>query len=255
MQDYGLVSIITPTYNCGRFIGETIESVKSQSYCNWEMLIVDDCSTDNTQEIVESYAKNDPRIQYHCLEKNSGAAVARNTALKLAKGSWIAFLDSDDLWKPQKLERQLKFMIDNNYKFSYTEHDSINEDGSQTRMYVTGPSHVNKLGMFCFCWVGCLTVMYKNDIETIQIPNLKKNNDYAIWLKVIKYYDCYLLKENLSTYRIRKGSISHDKLSNLIRSHYELYRISEKMNPLESYSMVGLNCISAIIKKLSLIHI
>ena len=100
MQDKGLVSIITPTYNCGKFITETIQSVKAQSYTNWEMIIVDDCSSDDTKVVVEELQKNDSRIRYYCLEKNSGAAVARNTALKLAKVRWIAFLDSDDLWYP-----------------------------------------------------------------------------------------------------------------------------------------------------------
>ena len=108
-----LVSIITPTYNCGRFIAETIESVQAQTYTNWEMIIIDDCSTDHTDEIVAMYSERDSRIKYHCLKRNSGAAIARNTALRMAVGRWIAFLDSDDLWHPEKLERQVKFMIDN----------------------------------------------------------------------------------------------------------------------------------------------
>ena len=116
-----LVSIITPTYNCGPFIAETVGCVRSQTYPNWEMLIIDDCSTDNTKEIVARF--NDPRIKYYCLPVNSGAAVARNTALKMARGRWIAFLDSDDLWKPDKLEKQIRFMTDNNIHFSYTQYE------------------------------------------------------------------------------------------------------------------------------------
>ena len=101
-----LVSIIMPTYNCGKFIGRTIESVQAQTYSNWEIIIVDDCSTDGTKEVVEEYAKTDARIKYHALEKNSGAAVARTRAMQLAEGAYMAFLDSDDIWFPEKLEKQ-----------------------------------------------------------------------------------------------------------------------------------------------------
>lgn len=248
MKDFGLVSIITPTYNCGRFIAETIESVLSQTYQNWEMLIVDDCSTDNTKEVVEQY--DDPRIHYHCLERNSGAAEARNTALRMAHGRWIAFLDSDDLWKPEKLEHQLKFMIDNGYNFSCTEREVIDEDSNQVGIYVTGPHRISKISMLCYCWIGCLTAMYNADvIGLIQIPNLKKNNDYAMWLKIIKKSDCYLLNESLAYYRIRNGSLSHDKLLSLIKSHYVLFRGSEKFNIITSCFLTLVNCVCAVIKK------
>ena len=113
-----LVSIIMPSYNTGKFIQETIDSVINQTYDNWELIIVDDCSSDNTDEIVKSI--KDDRIFYLKNKKNSGAAVSRNKALKMAKGKWIAFLDSDDLWKKDKLEKQIKFMKNNNYHFSYT---------------------------------------------------------------------------------------------------------------------------------------
>ena len=124
-----LISIITPTYNCERFIGETIESVLKQSYKNWEMIIVDDCSTDNTYDVVKKYADNDSRIKYYLLEENSGASVARTKAMQLATGDYIAFLDSDDLWISNKLECQLKFMKENNYNFTCTEYEQIDENG------------------------------------------------------------------------------------------------------------------------------
>ena len=120
MQDFGLVSIITPNYNCAQFISDTIKSVQAQTYLNWELLIQDDCSTDGTVEEVLLFAENDSRIKYECNQKNSGAAITRNNALRRAKGRWIAFLDSDDLWLPEKLEHQLKFMVENKYAFSYT---------------------------------------------------------------------------------------------------------------------------------------
>ena len=118
MQDFGLVSIITPTWACAEFIGETIKSVLAQTYRNWELLIQDDCSTDGTAEVVEPYALADSRIKYECNQKNSGAAITRNNALLRANGRWMAFLDSDDLWEPAKLEKQLRFMYGNGYKFS-----------------------------------------------------------------------------------------------------------------------------------------
>ena len=205
----GLVSIITPTYNCGPFIAETVGCVRSQTYPNWEMLIIDDCSTDNTKEIVARF--NDPRIKYYCLPVNSGAAVARNTALKMAQGRWIAFLDSDDLWKPDKLEKQIRFMTDNNIHFSYTQYEEMDEAGQSLGRIVSGPEKISKAGMFSYCWPGCLTVMYDNDtVGLIQIPPIKKNNDYALWLKAIRKANCHLLPENLAKYRKRTGSISRE---------------------------------------------
>lgn len=251
MQERELISIITPTYNCGSFIAETIESVQAQTYQNWEMIIVDDCSSDNTKEIVERYQKNDPRIQYLCLEKNSGAATVRNTALKLAKGRWIAFLDSDDLWSPDKLERQIDFMVSNDFHYSYTRYEEIDEQDSPLGVLVSGPRHVNKIGMFSYCWPGCLTVMYdRNVVGLIQIPNIKKNNDYAMWLKTIKKADCYLLPENLAKYRKRTGSISSGSYTSLIKWHYRLFRDVENMSKFTSTILTANNLFWGVIKKL-----
>ena len=158
-----LVSIIMPSYNTGKFIQETIDSVINQTYDNWELIIVDDCSSDNTDEIVKSI--KDDRIFYLKNKKNSGAAVSRNKALKMAKGKWIAFLDSDDLWKKDKLEKQIKFMKNNNYHFSYTNYVEIDENDAKTGTKVTGPKKITKIGMKNYCWPGCLTVMY--DAEKI----------------------------------------------------------------------------------------
>ena len=120
-----LVSIITPVYNCAKFIAETINSVIAQTYINWELIIVDDCSTDDTENVVRSF--QDQRIHYYKNVENSGAAISRNRALREAKGRWIAFLDSDDLWLPNKLDRQIKFMMDNHISFSYTNLGVIDE--------------------------------------------------------------------------------------------------------------------------------
>ena len=164
---YGLVSIIMPSYNTARFIEESIKSVLAQTYTNWELIIVDDASTDNTDEIVAPYCHPreggdllSSKIHYLKNAQNSGAAVSRNRALAQAKGKWIAFLDSDDLWVPEKLEKQLKFMAENGYAFSYTRYEEIDEDGTPTGTLVGGPKRITKTGMFNYCWPGCLTVMY-----------------------------------------------------------------------------------------------
>ncbi len=230
-----LVSIITPTWNCGKFIEETIRSVQAQTYTNWELIISDDCSTDNTKEVITPYLEQDRRIRYICNDKNCGAAITRNNALREAKGRWIAFLDSDDLWTPDKLEKQIRFMEDNNYHCSYTNYCEIDEKSQEIGVWVTGPKHITKCGMYNYCWPGCLTVMYDtNVVGLIQITDIKKNNDYAMWLKVIKKTDCYLLDENLAKYRKRTGSISNHGYMSLIKWHYKLFHDAEEMNPILS---------------------
>ena len=252
MQDYGLVSIITPTWACAEFIGETIKSVQAQTYQNWEMLIQDDCSMDNTLEVVHPYAEADPRIKYACNEQNSGAAVTRNNALCRAQGRWIAFLDSDDLWSAEKLERQLQFMMENHCGFSYTQYEEMDESGRATGMRVNGPRHINKFGMYSFCWLGCLTVMY--DCETVgllQIADIKKNNDYAMWLKVIEKSDCYLLGECLARYRRgRTGSVSTHGYATMIAWHYRLWHEAMGKDTLMSMFWTGMNLICGTYKKL-----
>lgn len=243
-----IVSIITPTYNCASYIAETIDSVLSQTYGNWEMIIVDDCSTDNTKDVVSKYS--DHRIKYYCLERNSGAAAARNKALSLAKGQWVAFLDSDDLWLPTKLERQLDFMMRNEISFSYHRYSEISESGEDLGVEVGGLGKVSKFQMFSCCWPGCLSVMYDRDkIGLIQIKDVKKNNDTAIWLKVIKKVPCYLLNENLARYRRRKGSITPPGIFKRIWAHYPLFRIAEGMNPIEASFWTVLNVFGNAYKK------
>lgn len=223
-----LVSIIMPSYNTADYISESIKSVQAQTYTNWELIIVDDCSTDNTDEIVGAFL-GDRRIRYLKNERNSGAAVSRNRALREAKGRWIAFLDSDDLWVPEKLEKQIGFMKKNGYSFSYTNYEEIDMAGQKTGVKITGPKKITKTGMFNYCWPGCLTVMYDAEkVGLIQIADIKKNNDYAMWLKVCKKADCYLLDEYLAEYRKgRKGSVSTHSVKTMIRWHYKLYREAE----------------------------
>ncbi len=222
----GLVSIIMPSWNTGGFIAESIESVISQTYKKWELIIVDDCSTDDTDKVVASF--HDERIIYLKNENNSGAALTRNRAIREAQGEWIAFLDSDDLWTPEKLEYQLNFMKQNDLFFSYHEYEKIDEESKPLNIYVSGPKIVTKHKMYNYGYPGCLTFMYSaKKMGSIQIKDIKKNNDYAILLKLCKKSDCYLLEENLAKYRIRKKSISHDKLSKKLKSHYDLFHLCD----------------------------
>lgn len=245
----GLVSIITPTYNCGRFIAETIQSVLAQSYTNWEMIIVDDCSTDNTQDEVTKF--NDKRITYHRLKHNSGAAVARNKALSMAHGRWIAFLDSDDLWLPDKLKHQIKFMEQNDYAFSYHKYTEIDEESHPLGIEVRGIKKAGKFDMFSCCWPGCLSVMYdKSVIGDVQIIPVSKNNDTAMWLKVVRKAPCYLLPENLAKYRRRANSITPKPLWKRIWAHYPLFRIAEQMNPVAATFWTLMNVGGNAYKKL-----
>ena len=246
-----LVSIIMPSYNTSKFIVQTIESVQAQTYSNWELLIVDDCSTDNTDDTVKPFL-SDRRIHYLKNEKNSGAAVSRNRALREAKGRWIAFLDSDDLWKPEKLEKQINFMTNNGYAFSYTNYSEIDENGSLNGVTVTGPKKITKTGFFNYCWPGCLTVMYNRDvIGLIQIADIKKNNDYAMWLKACRKAVCYHLDEDLALYRKgRSGSVSNHSIKTMIGWHYRLYKEAEGQNIILALFNTARNLVFGFYKKI-----
>lgn len=239
-----------PSYNTGRFIKETIESVLAQSYPTWELIIVDDCSTDNTDEVVSHYL-TDERIHYIKNDTNSGAAVSRNRALREAKGRWIAFLDSDDLWEPDKLQKQISFMNDQGYHFSYTNYIEMDEGSKANGKSVTGPKCISKHGMYNYCWMGCLTVMYDaRKVGLIQIADIKKNNDYAMWLKVCKKANCYLLDETLARYRKRSGSISNHRYIKLIKWHYKLYREAENKDTISSFVLTIRNLFFGVFKKI-----
>lgn len=244
-----LVSIIMPTYNCGRFIKDSIDSVLAQTYTNWELLIVDDCSTDNTESIVRAY--KDTRIHYFRNEKNKGAALTRNRALREAKGRYIAFLDSDDLWIPEKLERQIAHMKQKGYAFTYHEYIEMDESSNPLGILVSGKKHVRPFDMYSCCWPGCLTVMYDAQrVGLIQIPDIHKNNDSAMWLQVIRKSDCYLLPETLAKYRRRTGSITPTSIWKKIGWHYILFRQGAGMNPIASAFWMCMNIIGNSYKKI-----
>mgnify|MGYP000559832153 FL=1 len=228
-----LVSIITPTYNCAKFIGATIESVLNQTYQNFEMIIVDDASKDNTEEVVKSF--KDKRIKYIRLSKNSGPAVARNRAMEEAKGKYMAFLDSDDLWKKEKLEKQINFIKKNKYKIICSDYEQIDEEGNKLNKIIPCKKKVNYNGILLSCPVGNSTVFYDvSKLGKFKVPNIRKRNDDALWLQILKKEEyMYGQKEVLMEYRIRQNSVSSNKLS-LIKYHWQLYREIEHLSVIRS---------------------
>ena len=248
-----LVSIIMPSYNTGGYIKNSIESVLAQTYENWELIIVDDCSTDDTDSIVGQFS--DKRIRYLKNKKNSGAAISRNYALREAKGRWIAFLDSDDLWLPEKLEKQIAFMENNGYSFSYTDYkirwNGKNED---PRVY-TGPDVVNRKRMYKYCYFSTITVMYdRNVVGLIQIADIKKNNDYAMWLQIIEKTNCYRFPECLSVYCKHDNSVSSGSKLKLIKHHYIMFRKALNRSPVVSLLFTVRNLFFGVIKKFYYTH-
>ena len=231
----GLVSIITPAYNAAAYIAETIESVFAQTYTNWEMLIVNDCSKDNTAEIVQSYAAKDKRIKLINLEQNSGAAAARNTAIQNAKGMYIAFLDSDDSWKKEKLQKQLNFMQQNGYAFTFTGYEHFKETKENIQNQVQIPKSLNYKQALKGNQIGCLTVM----LDRRQIRNInfttQKQEDYILWLNVLKQgITAYGIQESLALYRTGNSkSISGNKLQSALWT-WKVYRESQNISVVKS---------------------
>ena len=243
-----LVSVIMPSFGTAKYIAESIRSVLDQTYKNLELIIVDDNSSDGSAEIISEFT--DERIRFFRNSENLGAAFTRNKALDEAKGRWIAFLDSDDIWANDKLEKQIGFMEKNGYAFSYTDYEKIDDDGNSLKVYCTGPKVVTRRKMYRYGYPGCLTVMYDAEkIGKIRIEDIKKNNDYAMWLIVCKKADCYLLPENLAKYRIRTVSISHDKFSKKVRSHYDLFRKCDKRSAITSLWFTLRNLFYGFLKK------
>ena len=244
-----LVSIIMPSYNTAEYIAESIKSVQAQTYSDWELIIVDDCSTDNTDDVVKEYL-TDSRIRYLKNEINSGAAISRNYALREAKGRWIAFLDSDDLWHPEKLEKQIAFMEENGYAFTYTDY-MIKLNGAWIPYIYDGPNVVGRTKMYNYCYFSTITVMYDREkIGLVQIEDLRKNNDYAMWLQIIEKAKCYRLPECLSYYIKHEGSVSSGSKLKLIKWHYMLFNKGLHKSPLVSWVLTGRNLFFGVLKKL-----
>lgn len=229
-----LVTIITPSYNSSIFILKTLKSVTSQSFDNWEMIIVDDCSSDNSVEVIQSFADQEPRIKLIQLEKNSGAAVARNKAIEAASGRFIAFLDSDDLWLPDKLEKQVQFMLDQDIAFSFSAYEKIDETGNVFGT-VGVPKKTGYHDLLKTCSIGCLTAMY--DVEKlgkVYMPVNTKREDFATWLTILKQVDyAYGMPDVLAQYRVY-ASQSSAKKAKMAKENWRLYRDIEQLGVFKS---------------------
>ena len=236
-QEYinDLVSIITPAYNAAEYIAETIESVLAQTYPKWEMLIVNDCSTDNTATIVQSYAAKDNRIKLINLKQNSGAAVARNTAIQNAKGRYIAFLDSDDIWKKEKLQKQLNFMKQNGYAFTFTAYEHFKEVKENIQNLVKVPESLNYKQALKGNQIGCLTVtLDRKQVQNIEFSK-QKHEDYILWLNILKQgITAYSLNESFALYRTgNSNSITSNKFKSALWT-WKIYRKNQKLSVLQS---------------------
>ncbi|MDO8317285.1 MAG: glycosyltransferase family 2 protein [Flavobacterium sp.] len=226
-----LVSIITPSFNSAKFIAETIQSVQNQTYQQWEMIIVDDCSTDETVSIIQEIANKDSRIQLIKLKKNSGTGIARSTALEKATGKFIAFLDADDLWKPEKLDKQLGFMKANNLPFTFSFYDCINEAGKPLNRRIEAPLHLSYQQLFFCNYIGNLTGIYDaNYFGKIAVSSIRKRQDWMMWLTILKKIQfAQPVPESLAFYRIRENSISASKLD-LVKHNFSVYRTHHRLN-------------------------
>ncbi len=234
MNSQELVSIITPAYNSEKYISQTIESVLAQTYTSWEMIIVNDKSTDNTKDIIESYLLKDSRIKLINLENNSGVVKARNAALNAAKGKYIAFLDSDDCWKKDKLTKQLEFMKEKDYAFTYTSYEYMNEIGENILKKVKIPSQQDYKQGLKNTAIGCLTVIVdRHKVGNFEMPYLKHGEDHFTWLEIMKKgYNAYGLDESLALYRISSNSLTSNKFK-VMKYQWNNYRHYEKIPLIE----------------------
>ena len=246
-----LVSIITPSYNSAKFIKQCIESVIAQTYTNWEMLIVDDFSRDDSCLVIKELAKKERRIKCFLLDENIGAAKARNVAIRKAKGKYIAFLDSDDLWEPQKLEIQISFMEKEDIAFSFSTYQPISEDGLKLYSIIHVPKVVTYSSYLKNTIIGCLTVIIDREkTGDFEMPNIQSSHDMALWLLIMRRgFDAYGLDENLARYRI----VSTSNTANKWRAAKDVWRVYRQFEKLSFFYSIWcfLNyAFNAIIKRI-----
>ncbi|MFC3880865.1 glycosyltransferase family 2 protein [Algoriphagus namhaensis] len=228
-----LVSIITPVHNAVLHIEETIESILKQTYENWELILIDDKSSDNGIDILRDYEGKDPRIKVLRNNNNQGAALTRNRGIKAAQGRFIAFLDSDDLWLPEKLEKQLDFMLQNGHAFTYTSYIKFRDQEDVGVMKV--PKKVNHRDLLKTCSIGCLTAMYDTEqLGKVYMPIISRRQDFALWLQILKIIPfAYGIQEPLAKYRLRSDSISGNKFK-AAGYQWRVYREFEHLNVVEA---------------------
>ena len=237
------VTIITPVYNSEGFIESTISCVLEQTYSNWEMILVDDCSNDGSESVIKKLTKNDQRFKYFKLEQNSGAAVARNAAIKESTGRFVAFLDSDDLWRKDKLEKQVSFMLENKIGFSCTDYEVIDENGLTKNKIVSMPKIINYNLFLRNTIIQTVGVMVDTELtgrDLIEMPLIRRRQDAATWCKLLKAgFVCHGLNENLCYYRRVSNSLSANKFK-AVKGTWFLYRGIEKLSiPKACFCFVG----------------
>lgn len=251
MEHQPLVSVIMPSYNAEQYIAESIESVLAQTYGNWELVITDDRSTDRTPEIAKSYSVKDPRIKFRIADQHGGIAETRNQSLLRVQGRFIAFLDNDDLWVAEKLEKQVKFMLDNGYAFSYSEYELLNEDGTPKGKTIKTAGVINYHKYLRNTIIGSGTIMLDREkIGEVTMPDNATSDDMALWCKILKDgHQAYPLKEVLMKYRVRNNSASANKL-NAARDVWRVYRKQEKLGIVESVECFVSYAFNAVKKRL-----
>ncbi|WP_010180000.1 glycosyltransferase family 2 protein [Glaciecola sp. HTCC2999] len=230
------VSIVTATYNSIKYIGETYASILNQSYSNWEWLVTDDCSLDGTYEWLLEKSKEDSRIVIFRNKENLGAGASRNVSIGNSTGRYIAFLDSDDLWLPSKLEKQIKFMLNNNIDFCFTYYQKFSGELDGAEVY--SPLKVSYDELLKRNSIGCLTVVYDtNEIGKVYMPTIRKRQDFALWLKILKKVDfAVCIPEVLAKYRVDSG-MTQNKFK-LLSYQWSLYRDVLKLPKLKSISLL-----------------
>lgn len=229
MNENPCVSIITPLYNSSLYFKNAVNSVLEQNYGSWELILIDDKSTDDTIEKAQIFLR-DSRIRLVRLETNSGSGVARNVGIEKARGRYIAFLDSDDCWLPNKLEKQVSFMQKNNVAFSYSAYEKIDKSGKKIGV-VRVPEQVEYTDLLKVCSIGCLTAIYDTEkLGKVYMPLIRKRQDLGLWLRILKKIPyAYGMNEVLAQYQLRSDSISANK-KEASRYTWKLYREIERLN-------------------------
>jgi teichuronic acid biosynthesis glycosyltransferase TuaG len=240
-----------PSFNSSKFIEEAIQSVIAQTFTEWELLITDDCSSDNTVEIIKKYAAHDSRIKLFTLQKNAGAAAARNVSIKNASGRFIAFLDSDDIWLPQKLEKQLAFMSEKKSAFSFSAYNIIRENGEKTGKKINVPAQISYHKYLKNTIIGCLTVMIDREkTGDFRMPLIQSSHDMALWLLVMKRgFTAFGLNEPLASYRIVSNSNTAKKWK-AAKNVWRVYRDFEHLSILYSAFCFAGYTVNAILKRI-----
>jgi len=246
-----LISVITPVYNAEIFLSETVKSIQAQTYQNWELILVNDCSKDNSEKIIMDFCEQDNRIKYVKLNQNIGEGGARDAGMDVAKGRYVAFVDSDDRWKPEKLKIQLDFMKENNIGFSFTSYELINEKGKRLNHKIKAPKEMTYKKLLKNTIIGCSTTMLDRTIVgDFRMPISRLFVDHPTWYKLLKEgHIAYGINIVLAEYRIVKTSLSYNKLKEIKRK-WKMYRITEGFGFWKSLYYCSWNIFNAVKKRI-----